>query len=85
MVYLISYDLHVGATRDDYERVGNGLTGAGAQRILLSQWVVRTNATSRQTYDAIIHLFDNNDSLLVTEISTTNWTSIRTLVDLNTV
>ena len=85
MLYLISYDLRLGATTEDYQRIDAALTQFGARRVLLSQWVVRSNYPAQTIYNYVASVTDANDRLLVCEI-TTNWiSSPNAMIDINTV
>ena len=82
-LYIISYDL-IGKSYDQYETLIAELTRLGAQRVLLSQWALRSNSTSSQIRDYLYPFMHPNDRILVTEI-TANWASRNALIDLNSV
>lgn len=81
--YLVSYDLLTPGK--DYSKLYSGLAQLGAKRAMLSTWALRSTLTSRQIYDFLRSLMDENDRLLVNEL-TTDWVhSSNLLVDLNTI
>lgn len=82
-LYLISYDL-IGKSYDQYEDLIHELERLGARRVLLSEWVWRSNDTSERIRDHIRQFTHPNDRLLVTEI-TNNWASWGALIDINQV
>ena len=81
MLYLISYDL-IGKSFDQYEDLIKELERLGARRVLLSEWVWRSENTSVEIRDHVRLFMHPNDRLLVSEI-TTNWASINVLYDIN--
>ena len=65
MRYVISYDLL--APGRDYTTLTNELRELRAQRILLSQWVVRRiNTDAANLRDYLRRFIDSNDRILVT-------------------
>jgi hypothetical protein len=83
MVYLISYDLLNHATFGQYEELIGALRKLGAQRVLLSQWVVRRGETSVVLRDHLKKFIHAQDRVLVSEISTSNWASLNLMFDIN--
>jgi hypothetical protein len=83
MLYVISYDLRLGATSDDYNRIDGVLMRMGARRALYSQWILRSNLSSSQIAQTVWAAMDANDRLLVSEI-TNNWAGYNLLFDPNT-
>lgn len=83
-LYLVSYDLLNRATFGDYEDLIAALRRIGAQRVLLSQWVLRNNATSEQIRGYLTPHMHAADRILVCEM-TANWASRGALVDINQV
>ncbi len=81
MLCLVSYDLRLGAKQEDYLRIADAISRMGGRRVLLSQWVVRVNASTQDLRDVLLSYLDANDRLLVTEIG--NWASLNAMVDLN--
>ncbi len=47
-LYLVSYDLLNKATFGDYKNLITALRNLGAERVLVSEWVVRNAGTSEQ-------------------------------------
>jgi hypothetical protein len=84
VVYVISYDLRIGASLDDYSRITNAIEALGGRRVLLSQWAVRSNWSSTQVATHLHGFIDGNDRLLVTEINS-NWAGYNPMADLNIV
>lgn len=81
-LYLVSYDLLHKATFGDYENLIGALRRLGAQRILLSEWVLRNDATSEQVREYLRPHVHEADRLLVSEI-TSNWASWNALFSIN--
>ena len=81
-LYLISYDLMNHATFGQYETLISELRKLGAQRVLLSEWLLRSNRASVDICKFLMNFIHANDRLLVSEI-TTNWSSYKVLVDIN--
>jgi len=85
MLYLITYDLNAPGQR--YQELYDTLKSWGAQRVLLSTWVLRRAGaldTTKMVNMLRVHLIDANDRLLVTEM-TTNWATYNAMVDINTI
>lgn len=68
--YLVSYDLD--KPGQDYSdliaairRLGGIQTGSQVSKVLYSEWLVKTDLTSSQIYDALAPYIDSNDMLLV--------------------
>ena len=84
MRYVISYDLLTPG--QNYEPLWEALRGLGAQRLLQSQWIVRRiNTNAAGLRDFVGQYIDANDRLLVTCLDSTDWASLRVMVDPNTV
>lgn len=81
--YLISYDLRLGATPEDYARIAGAIERLGGRRALLSQWALRSNSGAAALAATLWAYMDANDRLLVTEL-TDNWASYNLMIDLNT-
>ena len=81
-LYLISYDLMNHATFGQYETLINELRRLGAQRVLLSEWLLRSQSNSTDICRLLMNYIHVNDRLLVSEI-TQNWASYKALVDIN--
>ncbi len=65
--YLISYDLN--RPGQNYEPLYRELERLGAQRVLLSAWVLRSNSTPKQLADHLLRYIDSNDRLIVVDAS----------------
>ena len=84
MRYVISYDLVVPGR--NYNTLITALESWGAQRILMSQWVVRWNGTSAQSIFNLVRAnMDANDRLLVTCLDSSDWWSINLLANPNAI
>ncbi len=84
MRYVISYDLL--APGRDYTTLTNELRELRAQRILLSQWVVRRiNTDAANLRDYLRRFIDSNDRILVTCLDSNDWAGWNLMVDPNTV
>ena len=84
MRYIVSYDLL--APGRDYTTLTNELTKLGAQRVLLSQWIVRRNNTNAEAIrDYLRRFIDSNDRILVTCLDSADWAGWNLMVDPNTV
>jgi hypothetical protein len=84
-LYLASYDLLHHKEMADYERLIAELRRLGAQKVLFSDWVLRSQSTAVQIRDHLLQFMHADDRLLVAEISTTNWASWKLLIDINKV
>lgn len=82
-MYVISYDLRLGATADDYDRMAQALEALGAQRVLLSDWALRTNYTAVQLRDHFRTFMDANDRLVVVLVA--DWASFNAITDMTTI
>jgi hypothetical protein len=81
-LYLISYDLMNHKTFGQYETLIAELRRIGAQRILLSEWIVRSSSNSAVLRDSLLGFIHADDRFLVCEISETNWASWKTLISI---
>jgi CRISPR/Cas system-associated endoribonuclease Cas2 len=61
--YMIVYDLE--RRGESYEPLLNALRQLGAEHVLYSKWVLRTNSTAAQLRDYLKQFIDANDLLLV--------------------
>jgi hypothetical protein len=78
--YLVSYDLV--APGRDYSGLISALETAGASRVLLSQWIIRSSLSAVELRDRLrVHL-DSNDRILVNEF-TNDWASYNVMIDIN--
>ncbi len=65
--YLISYDLR--KPGQDYKDLIATLKSWGAVRVLLSEWVMLSDASATAIRDALTSFIDANDGLLVTGLT----------------
>ena len=84
MRYVVSYDLN--RPIQNYPQLTQALVALGAKRILLSQWLVRTNTYNASTLCRHLWTFmDGNDRLLVTGFDTTEAAWYNLMLDPNTI
>jgi len=69
MVYLISYDLSVVATPDDYQRLEAALKLLGGRKVLHTQWTVTSDRTASSIEAYLQLLIGPKDRLLVAQIT----------------
>ena len=69
-VYLVSYDLD--KPGQDYsdlitaiKALGGKQIGTRVSKVLYSEWIVKTNLSASQIYDALAPHIDSNDMLLI--------------------
>ena len=67
MLYLISYDLV--APGQAWQRLDKKIAASGGKRVLNSQWVALSDATADAVYRDLAPEIDQNDRLLVTELT----------------
>lgn len=79
-LHIISYDLI--APNRNYEPLYSELLRLGAARVLLSQWVMRSDFSSLQLRNHLWQFMDRNDRLLVIEIGK-GWAGYNLLADPN--
>lgn len=73
--YLISYDLLKSETSSDYEKLINSIKSCeNWAKPLESLWLIKTTLDSVQIRDILTKDMDNDDKLLVIEV-TNNWAS----------
>lgn len=76
---LITYELRLPS--QSYQPLWNVLGGIGAQRVLESVWILRTNSTPSALRDHLrVHL-DSDDRILVTEMGI--WGTWNTMSNIN--
>ena len=80
-LYLISYDLMNHATFGQYETLIAELRKLGAQRVLLSEWVLRSQSNSSDICNYLMSFIHKADRLFVAEV-TANWTAYNLLIDM---
>lgn len=73
---LISYDLGVPETSEDYKRLIAYLEGYDSwAKPLYSVWIIKTAKTSGTVRDEIKAIVDSNDKVLVVNVSGDGWAS----------
>lgn len=80
-VYMVSYDLLTPG--QNYEGLRNELQRLGAKRILLSQWVMRNDASASALRNHFRQFIDTNDRLFVNAMDLQDWAGWNILFDLN--
>jgi hypothetical protein len=80
-LFTISYDLN--KPGQNYQPLYDELARIGAKRVLLSDWIVRTESTVITLRDHFRQFIDSNDRLLVVQVET--WASWKAMVDINSV
>ena len=74
--YLISYDLGVPETSEDYKSLIAYIKSYGTwAKPLYSEWLIRTDKTCAQVRDEIGKQTDSNDKVLVIDVTGTAWAS----------
>ena len=81
-LYLVGYDLMNHKTQGEYEELMKELKRLGAQKVLLSQWVLQSNVDAEAIRDRLRKFMHEDDRMLVAEI-TNNWASCWTLFSIN--
>lgn len=72
--YLISYDLRVPETSEDYRRlIAYIKTYDYYAKPLLSLWFIKTSKTVTTVRDEIKSATDSNDRILVIDVTGANW------------
>lgn len=79
--YVVSYDL----TRpgQNYPELWKALESLGGKRVLLSQWAVHAKGPAEALRDWLTPHIDSTDRLLVMDVNSGDWASLRALVNLN--
>lgn len=73
---LISYDLGVPETSEDYKKLIDYIKSYGTRaKPLYSVWLIKTNKTCSQVRDEIRDKTDSNDKTLVIDVTTADWAS----------
>ncbi len=72
--FLVSYDLGVPETAEDYKKLIACIKSLGAwAKPLYSVWFVKSDKTTSQIRDQIKKETDANDSLMVLDVSGVDW------------
>lgn len=75
--YLISYDLRVPETSEDYKRLINYIKRFdGWSKPLKSVWLINTNLSVSAVRDELKIQTDNNDGILVIDVTDSDWATI---------
>lgn len=73
--YLISYDLRVPETSEDYQRIISYIKSLGSwSKPLQSVWFVKTSISPSDIRDGLKNQSDYNDGILVIDV-TSDWAS----------
>lgn len=76
-IYLISYDLRVPETSDDYKRLIKRIQSYDYWATpLKSVWFIKTSKSVSQVRDDLNSETDVNDGLLVIDITGSNWGTV---------
>lgn len=67
MLYMVSYDLMTPG--QNYKKLDDRIKAAGGQEVLRSQWLVSSPGTANAVWAELSRSVDNNDRLLVTELT----------------
>lgn len=74
--YLVSYDLGIPETSEDYKKVINYIKSFPSwAKPLYSVWLVRSNISAAQIRNDLSKLIDSNDRILVIRVTNTEWAS----------
>jgi hypothetical protein len=68
--YLVSYDLN--KPGKDYTKLWAALTALGAERVLKSQWMLRSAYEAKVIADHLLQFMDNSDTILVNVMAMEN-------------
>jgi hypothetical protein len=72
--HIISYDLGVPETSEDYKKLIACIKSLGGwAKPLYSVWFIKSDKTTLQIRDQIIKETDANDKLLVIEVTNSDW------------
>lgn len=80
--YLISYDLGVPETSEDYKSLIAHIKGFSLwAHLLYSVWLVKSGKTAAQIRDEITSKIDANDKLLVIDVTGADWATRGVVAD----
>ena len=83
MRYLVSYDLNKPVK--NYPKLWAALEDLGAERILLSQWIIcHVNTGASELRDHLKHFIDSDDRLIVVCLDSTGWAAWNPIIKLST-
>jgi len=75
--YLISYDLRVPETSEDYKKLIDHIKSYPSwAKPLYSVWLIKTDKTTAQVRDEIKNKTDANDRTLVLDVTGKSWASV---------
>jgi len=75
--YLISYDLRIPETSQDYKKLIDYIkTYPGYAKPLKSLWLINTGKTVAQVRDDLNKQVDSNDGILVIDVTDSDWATI---------
>ena len=67
--FIVTYDLVKEESSADYKPLIDDLKARGGQKYQLSSWLVNVDATAAAVYDHYNKMIDNNDKLMVLELT----------------
>jgi hypothetical protein len=76
-ILLISYDLGVPETSQDYEAVIDYIKSHNWAKPLKSLWLIKTNKTTSTVRDELKSITDANDKIFVVNITGDAWATAR--------
>jgi hypothetical protein len=82
-LFTVSYDLV--APGQNYDRLIDKLKSIGAQKVLLSQWVLLSNLSAKEIRDMLQQYIDTNDRLVVIDFTERLWATYGALPNINDV
>ena len=72
--YLISYDLRIPETSQDYKKLIDFIkTYQGYAKPLKSLWLINTSNSASQVRDDLNNQVDSNDGILVIDVTDADW------------
>jgi hypothetical protein len=75
--FLISYDLGVPETSEDYKKLIACIKSFGVwAKSLYSVWFIKSDKSSQEIRDKIRKETDSNDKLLVIEVTNSDWATV---------
>lgn len=76
-VYLISYDLGVPETSEDYKSLIEYIKLHSWKKVLQSVWLIKTSKSVKDIRDGIKKKVDDNDRALVIDVTGSRWATLR--------
>lgn len=68
--YIVTYDLN--KKDKDYNGLINAIKQYNCIKLLYSAWIIKSNQSAQQIFDALRPYIDANDGIIVIEINTLN-------------